>query len=161
MKTWKEKVLVIQSYPALRDPMDCSLPGISVHGILQARILEWVAMPFSRGSSWPQDWSQVPHISLPSELPEKPFTSHSLQKTLLSFILSERIKVKKKKSEWVFFFLSALDYENSFYLANLLQEPKGPPGLPDHTLRIANLEQCYLVDNNNVKNPVNWILTVL
>ena len=95
---------VIQSYPALWDPMDCSLPGISVHGILQARILEWVAMPFSRGSSWPQDWSQVSHISLPSEPPGKPFTSHSLQKTLLSFILSERIKVKKKKSEWVFFF---------------------------------------------------------
>ena len=34
--------------------MDCSLPGSSVHGILQARILEWIAMPFSRGSSWPR-----------------------------------------------------------------------------------------------------------
>ena len=39
--------------------MDCSLPGSSVHGILQARILEWVAMPFSRGSSQPRDWTQV------------------------------------------------------------------------------------------------------
>ena len=37
------------------DPMDCSLPGSSVHGILQARLLEWVAMPFSKGSSWPRD----------------------------------------------------------------------------------------------------------
>ena len=36
------------------DPMDCSLPGSSVHGILQARILEWVAVPFSRGSSQPR-----------------------------------------------------------------------------------------------------------
>jgi len=35
--------------------MDCSLPGPSVHGILQARILEWVAVPFSRGSSQPRD----------------------------------------------------------------------------------------------------------
>ena len=35
--------------------MDCSPPGSSVHGILQARILAWVAMPFSRGSSWPRD----------------------------------------------------------------------------------------------------------
>ena len=34
------------------DPMDCSSPGYSVHGFLQARILEWVAIPFSRGSSW-------------------------------------------------------------------------------------------------------------
>ena len=39
--------------------MDYSLPGSPVHGILQARILEWVAIPFSRGSSWPRDWTQV------------------------------------------------------------------------------------------------------
>ena len=37
--------------------MDCSPPGSSLHGILQARILEWVAIPFSRGSSWPRDWT--------------------------------------------------------------------------------------------------------
>ena len=39
--------------------MDCSPPGISVHGILQARILEWVAIPFSRGSSWPNDRTHI------------------------------------------------------------------------------------------------------
>ena len=39
--------------------MDCSLSGSSVHGILQARILEWVAIPFSRGSSQPRDQTQV------------------------------------------------------------------------------------------------------
>ena len=44
-------VLVTQSCPTLCDPMDCSLPGFSVHGILQARILEWVAIPLSRRSS--------------------------------------------------------------------------------------------------------------
>jgi len=49
------KVLVAQSCPTLCDPMDCSLPGSSVHGILQARILEWVAIPFSRGSSQSKD----------------------------------------------------------------------------------------------------------
>ena len=38
---------VAQSYPALSDPMDCSLPGSSVHGIFQARVLEWVAIAFS------------------------------------------------------------------------------------------------------------------
>jgi len=46
-----KKVLDNQSCPTLWDPMDCSPPGSSVHGILQARILEWVAIPFSRGSS--------------------------------------------------------------------------------------------------------------
>jgi len=40
-------------------PMDCSLPGFSVHGILQARLLEWLAIPFSRGSSQPWDWTQT------------------------------------------------------------------------------------------------------
>ena len=43
--------------------MDCSPPGSSVHGILQARILEWIAIPFSRGSSQPRDWTQVSCIT--------------------------------------------------------------------------------------------------
>ena len=51
--------LVGQSCPTLCDPMDWSPPGSSVHEILQARILEWVAMPSSRGSSQPRDGTQV------------------------------------------------------------------------------------------------------
>ena len=47
--------LAAQSCPTLCDPMDCSPPGSSVHGVLQATILEWVAMPFSKGSSQPRD----------------------------------------------------------------------------------------------------------
>ena len=42
--------------------MDCSLPGSSIHGIFQARELEWVAIAFSRGSSQPRDWTQVSRI---------------------------------------------------------------------------------------------------
>ena len=45
--------------PSLCNPMDCSPPGSSVHGILQARILEWAAISFTRGSSWPKDRTQV------------------------------------------------------------------------------------------------------
>ena len=52
-------LLVTQSSLNLCNPMDCSLPGSSVHGLLKARILEWVAVPFSKGSSWPRDWTQV------------------------------------------------------------------------------------------------------
>ena len=55
--------LVAQSCPTLWDPMDCSPPGSSVHGILQARILEWVAMPSSRGSSQTRDRTQVSRIA--------------------------------------------------------------------------------------------------
>ena len=53
---------VAQSCLTLCDPMDCSLPGSSVHGILQARVLEWVAISFSRGSSQPRDRTQVSRI---------------------------------------------------------------------------------------------------
>ena len=64
MEAWKKvKMLVIQSCPTLCDPMDFSLPGSSVHWILQARILEKVASPFSRGSSWPRGQTQVFRIA--------------------------------------------------------------------------------------------------
>ena len=48
---------VAWSCPTLRDPMDCSLPGSSVHGIFQARVLEWASISFSRRSSQPRDWT--------------------------------------------------------------------------------------------------------
>ena len=53
------QVLVAQSCPTLFDPMDCSPPGSSVHEIFQARILEWVAISFSRGSFQPRNWTRV------------------------------------------------------------------------------------------------------
>ena len=56
-------VLVTQLCPILCDPTDCTLPGSSVYGILQARILEWIAIPFSRGSFPPRDWTQVSCIT--------------------------------------------------------------------------------------------------
>ena len=75
LKKKKVKMLVAQSCPTPYDPMDCSPPGSSIHGILQARILQWVAIPFSRGSSQSRDWTCIccmrteppgkPNISLP------------------------------------------------------------------------------------------------
>ena len=53
---------VTQSCPTLCNPMDCSLSGSSVHGIFQVRILEWVVISFSRGSSQPRDRIQVSRI---------------------------------------------------------------------------------------------------
>ena len=54
---WTGGGLVSKSCLTLCDSMDCSPPGFSVHRIPQARILEWVAISFSRGSSWPRDWT--------------------------------------------------------------------------------------------------------
>ena len=56
---WSE---VTQSCPILWDPINCSPPGSSIHGIFQARILQWVAISFSSRSSWPRDRTQVSHI---------------------------------------------------------------------------------------------------
>ena len=56
---WSE---VAQSCPTLCDPMDCSPPGSSIHGIFQARVLEWVAISFSRRSSQPRNWTRVSRI---------------------------------------------------------------------------------------------------
>ena len=50
-------VLNCSVYPTVCDPMDCSTPGSTFHGIFQARILEWVAVSYSRGSSQPRDWT--------------------------------------------------------------------------------------------------------
>ena len=56
-------LLFAQWCPTLCDPVDCGLPGSSVYGILQAKILEWVAIPFSRWSSLPRDWTWVSCIT--------------------------------------------------------------------------------------------------
>ena len=91
---WSE---VAQSCPTLCDPMDCSLPGSSLHGILQARVLEWVAISFSRGSSWPRDWTQV------SRIPGRRFNlwAISLCKIASLLIISE--------SQWFVFPLNFLN----------------------------------------------------
>ena len=69
------KVLVAQLCPSLCDPVDCSPPDSSVHGILQARILEWIAISFSGDLSDPGIKPGSPALqadSLPSELQENP-----------------------------------------------------------------------------------------
>ena len=60
---WKSESELAYSCPTLCDPMDYSLRGSSIHGIFQARVLEWIAISFSRGSSQPRDWTWVFHIT--------------------------------------------------------------------------------------------------
>ena len=75
--------LVAKSCLPLCDPMDNSPPGSSVHGISQARKLEWVAISFSRGSSWPRDWTRNSCITgrfFTTEPPGKPlFINYNIQ----------------------------------------------------------------------------------
>ena len=70
-----QSCLVAKSCLTLCNPMDSSLSDSSVHGIFQARILGWVAISFSRGSSWPRDWTHVLCVSrrfFPTEPSGKP-----------------------------------------------------------------------------------------
>ena len=82
---------VAQSCPTPCDPMNCSLPGSSVHRIFQARILEWVALSFSRRSSQPRDWTWVSLIvdALPSEPPRKIVTVVVLQYHMIHSCLDQ------------------------------------------------------------------------
>ena len=63
MKTVLCCAKLLWSCQILCESMDCNPPGSSVHGILQARILEWIATPSSRGSSWPRNGTWVPYVS--------------------------------------------------------------------------------------------------
>ena len=106
---------VVQSCPALCDPIDCSQPGSSVHGSLQARILEWVAIPFSRGLSPPRDPTHVSCIT------GWLFTIWATRK---AHIVRDQFKkcfyLKKKKNQfiqkWVNFCCSILNYPNDLIL---------------------------------------------
>ena len=85
----------------LCDPMDCSLPGFSVYGILQARILECVAMPSSRGSSWPRDRNCISYVFW--KVPQK-----DLRGYLLSLSLQQVLKLKHNSQLWdgvLFYFI--------------------------------------------------------
>ena len=88
-------MLVAQLCLTLCDPMDCSLPGSSVHGILQARILEWVAICFTMGSSNPGIKPGSPILqanSLPSEPPGSESESH--------LVVSNSLRLHGLYSSW-------------------------------------------------------------
>ena len=85
-------------------PMDCSPPDSSVHGILQARILDWVAMPSPRGSSWPRGWTHpcllcLLHCQADSLLCCLRSLSYFLVSTKTSFYLSSKLYIIRNFSE--------------------------------------------------------------
>ena len=81
-------VKLLQACPALCDPMDCCPPGSYVHGILQTSILEWVAMPFSRGSSQPRDQTWVLMSFTSSALACRLFTTSAILEAHLAIYVT-------------------------------------------------------------------------
>ena len=120
---WSE---VAQSCPTLCNPMDCSLPGFSIHGIFQARILEWVAISFSRGSSQPRDQTPVSRIAavaaakllqacptLCDPISGRHFTIWATREDLTSTI----VQFKKKEINHLFFFYYILNILSLFWFS--------------------------------------------
>ena len=87
--TTKSESEVAHSCPTLCNPMDCSLPGSSVHGIFQARVLEWIAISFSRGFSQLRDGNQV------SCIVNRCFTIWATREDLLFAVWSVKQKGKE------------------------------------------------------------------
>ena len=98
--------------------MDCSLPGSSVHGVLQSRILEWIAIPFSRGSSQPRDQIQVSRITgrfFTTESPEKPtLPCTKAQKTSLSILFTQHLSLSLPYMSHKYMTLSISTWSQSF-----------------------------------------------
>ena len=87
-------LLVVQSSPTLCDPMDWSPPDSSIHGIFQARILEWDAISSSRGSSQPRDWIYISYIScigLQILYHWATWEAHFLNRLIVFFLLGLRV----------------------------------------------------------------------
>ena len=105
---------LLQSCPTLCEAMDCSPLGSSVLGILLAKIMGLVAMPYSRGSSWPRDWN---FISCNSCIASKFFTAELLWKPMdpLRFL---NIRLGHPQIEIILLFLSNMDIFHSFIWPN-------------------------------------------
>ena len=136
-------VLGTQSCPTLCNPMNCSSPDSSVHGILQVRILEWVAIPLSKGSSRTKDWTQVSHIAdrffTISEPPGRP----QMQRRLSPILHRDNSKARCKGN-------SKSNMKSSFSKKNKslnkLQSPKTRGQYP--MWRAVPQRRCFLRDGS-------------
>ena len=126
------KLLVAQLCLTFCNSMDCSLPGFSVHGVLQARILEWVAMPFSRWFYQLKDWTQVSHIVC------RFFTIWATQEALILCIVFQNI-------------LSLIDTNDEIEVCNYYS------AINLNILRKGS--QLALIEAYNVLRHYTWVLT--
>ena len=147
--------LVAQFCPALCKPMDYIPSGSCIHEILQARILEWVAIPFPRGSSWPRDLTGSPALpadSLPFEPPGKPFLyvmHHHIVKILCFFLLQA----------WAFSF--TLLYKKSIatvHLGKILTEMNGGQFYWEIMWCLGENEHILLLILKDQRKAISWNL---
>ena len=150
--------------------MDCSPPGSSVHGILQARILEWVAIPFSRGSSQPSDGTWVSHTAgrlITAEPPGKNSWRKSVQDALwhcyqqyFFFALSPQAREKKKTTKNKQMGLFQI-LKNSFIVKGTINKTKSSPSEWEKIFandisnkKILKIHKQHITQNQRNKNLV-------
>ena len=128
---------LLQSCPALWDPIDCSLPGSSVHGILQASILEWVSMPSSRGSGIPDPGIKPASLvspalqagSLPTEPPGKPQNMWILMSKLIKHYTLNTSRLMHANHNLIKWF-----FRKSVFYSKKKKKKKMLSGLPESCL---------------------------
>ena len=155
---WSE---VAQSCPTLCNPMDSSLPGSAVHGIFQARILEWIAISFSRGSSQPRDRIRVSCIAdrcftiwTTREAPIEDLTVLKTIKTMMVRPLTTNFKTTVR-ADWA---VSSLSPPPSIYKSSCPQIVRGQlvsgqASAPPPTSNIAGVE-----NKANFSFSLTWLL---
>ena len=130
--------LVTKSCPTLYNPMDCSPPDSFVHGIFQARILEWVAISFSREPSWPRDWPHISHFAgkfFPTELPGEAhcinYIKRNAQQQCTALSCSSSDVSRSALGTYILWIItSTLPY--SFPLMSLSKDMKAKKKVPGH-----------------------------
>ena len=142
----------VQSCLILCDPMDCRLPGFSVHGIFQARVLEWVAISFSRGSSQPRDQTSISCIFCIGRQILFPLC-HLVIYACIYFTICIYIKslssLKQTRmcvliAQWCLTVCNAIDCSPpGFYIRGIFQA-RILEGAAISSSRVLTLTQCYM-----------------
>ena len=134
---------VTQSCPTLCHPVDCRPPGSSVHGISQARVLEWAAISFSRGSSQPRDRTQVSFIPGRCFNPEPPGKPHMPWGNLL--IIKKKWSILKPALEYCCIAKSSISCEMRTFGLAWTKFSKGMELVPDphNHLKVASTALCH------------------
>jgi len=110
-----------------RDPMDYSPPGSSVHGILQARILEWVAISFSRASSWPRDQTCVSYVYLHRQTGSSPHPPCPKCRSGLLSAGQATLRAVSRHWHWMFeFWVSRFSPHNTYTLSMAMSQKHSP-----------------------------------
>ena len=162
-RTWGRKSgagsgLVAESCQTVCDPMDCSPPASSIPGISQARRLEWVTIPFSRGSSWPRDrtpcllhWQVVCGF-----FTAEPSGKHLANRNLVGKLLSSLDRCRSRKTKYETFVLGA-DWNHILF--HEVSEPSHPAGSCPHRWPERTTERMSALGRTGIEAVIPAMLT--